>query len=402
MRPELRDKLAELEKLRDVASLNSTAVPGERSSDAGPFDGRQFLVYDWGPDDARGMVGEVFGDLGDAEIVVPVVPGMNNQARGFTDGLRADAVNLHEAVLKESTAEARAAGEAEPRVATVAWMGYRTPAGVKSLGAVDDKAAVEGGRRFASMFAAVNHEITHGQVPDASVRVHAHSLGTVATSYGFQLVMDDVPPCRLPDAVVMSGSPGFGKHVHSTWDMGLKGVFVAVQSHMADFVTNSRAHSPQGKGVRDVAGVVVLDATEKSEPKIDDWKNWKNRPEVIKVGIREHVNYCVEDSRTLTNAAKVIAGLAGSVPRFCGPSKLLAQAEHAVRKLGGLAHGYADVMNGRTDAAQEATAAQALVRKTFGRAGPELVTEASSSDAQPAAPRPRRGPQPSQRTGPSR
>lgn len=139
--------------------------------------GRQFLLVDL----AGGRLAEVFGDLDTAAHVAVVVPGILNDLTSF-DSLAADARNLH-----EQAGQLAAGG-----VATIAWLGYRTP---KLLDAPFDDKAIAATHRLADLVA--------GLVLRAGV-----TTTVVAHSYGSMLLGRELRAGLRVDAVVALGSPG--------------------------------------------------------------------------------------------------------------------------------------------------------------------------------------------------
>jgi hypothetical protein len=139
--------------------------------------GRQFLLVDL----AGGRVVEVFGDLGTAAHVAVLVPGIRNDPATF-DSLAADARNL------KRQADRLGAGD----VATIAWLGYRTPG---LLDAPFDDRAVAASHRLAGLVG--------GLLLRAGV-----TTTVVAHSYGSLLVGRELRAGLRVDAVVALGSPG--------------------------------------------------------------------------------------------------------------------------------------------------------------------------------------------------
>ncbi len=139
--------------------------------------GRQILLFDL----AGGRIAEVFGDLATATHVAVVVPGMLNDLTNF-DALAGEARNLH-----------RQADHLAPgAVATVAWLGYRTPGWLDAP--FDDK-AVAATRRLA--------DLVGGLVLRSGV-----TTTVVAHSYGSMLAGRALRAGLRVDAVVALGSPG--------------------------------------------------------------------------------------------------------------------------------------------------------------------------------------------------
>ncbi|MDP9241353.1 MAG: alpha/beta hydrolase family protein, partial [Actinomycetota bacterium] len=139
--------------------------------------GRQFLLVDL----AGGRVAEVFGHLATATHVAVVVPGACNDLSTF-DALAADAGNL------QAQADILTPGS----VATIAWLGYRTPG---LLDAPFDDKALAATRRLPDLVA--------GLVLQAGV-----TTTVVAHSYGSMVAGRALRDGLRVDAVVALGSPG--------------------------------------------------------------------------------------------------------------------------------------------------------------------------------------------------
>lgn len=141
---------------------------------------RQFLLVDL----AGGRVAEVLGDLDSAAHVAVLVPGVGNRPANFDAGLAASARRLHEHVSRSVPG----------LVATIAWLGYRTP-GV-AMAPFDNDARAAAGRL---------RDVVAGLVLRAGVSttVVAHSYGSLVTGHA-------VREGLRVDAVVVLGSPGMG------------------------------------------------------------------------------------------------------------------------------------------------------------------------------------------------
>ncbi|MGB9378662.1 MAG: alpha/beta hydrolase, partial [Mycobacteriales bacterium] len=142
--------------------------------------GRQFLLVDL----AGGRVAEVFGDLATAAHVAVVVPGILNDPGNFDTDLSSDARHLHRQTCRSAPGQ----------VATIAWLGYRTPTVITSP--FDDAAAVAAGDL---------RDLVVGLLLRSGVTttVVAHSYGSLVAARALQLGL------RV-DAVVVLGSPGLG------------------------------------------------------------------------------------------------------------------------------------------------------------------------------------------------
>jgi hypothetical protein len=144
-------------------------------------------------DPAADLVAVSLGDLDTAAAVGVLVPGINTTPRDDLPGL------LREAAAVGAAAEAAAPGLA---VATVAWLGYRTPGlGKMALPAAARRGGPALDRALDGLAAARAAPGAVGRAPRTTVV--AHSYGTVVTGQAARA------PGRLAaDAVVLLGSPG--------------------------------------------------------------------------------------------------------------------------------------------------------------------------------------------------
>ena len=156
--------------------------------------GRQFLAFD---PRGSGRVVEVFGDLGAADRIAVLVPGVATRADNFTSGLgdvrdRAPAV---QARALYDAAHAQAPGQ---RLAVVAWLGYDAPQGVGRDAAREElaRAGATSLERFAEDLVTLR--------PRATVTVIGHSYGSVVVGLSAAAL-----PAQVRDLVVV-GSPGMG------------------------------------------------------------------------------------------------------------------------------------------------------------------------------------------------
>lgn len=156
--------------------------------------GRQFLAFD---PRGNGRIIEVFGDLGAADRIAVLVPGVANRADNFNTGLgdvrdRAPAVQAR--VLYDAARAAAPGGH----VAVIAWLGYDAPQGVGRSAAREElaRAGASSLDRFAKDLGIMR--------PNARVTVIGHSYGSVVAG----LAAADLP-AQVKDLVVV-GSPGMG------------------------------------------------------------------------------------------------------------------------------------------------------------------------------------------------
>lgn len=142
--------------------------------------GRQFLLVDL----AAGRVAEVLGDLDTAAHIAVLVPGMLNHPANFDTRLAANARHLHAQVSRSAPGQ----------VATIAWLGYRSP---NVATAPFDNDALAGAGRLRDLVA--------GLVLRAGVTatVAAHSYGSLVAGHALREGL------RV-DALVVLGSPGMG------------------------------------------------------------------------------------------------------------------------------------------------------------------------------------------------
>ena len=150
-------------------------------------EGRQILAFDpTGP----GRAAEVFGDLGRAERVSVVVPGVDTELLTFERTARAHSapVGMARALYREQRAAAPGR-----RVAVVAWADYTAPDGL-TIDALTGERAEEGGARLASLLRSLPRR--------APVALFCHSYGSVVCAFA----ADDAGG-TVTD-VVAAGSPG--------------------------------------------------------------------------------------------------------------------------------------------------------------------------------------------------
>jgi hypothetical protein len=165
---------------------------------------------------AGDRVALALGDLDTAEAVALLIPGIFNTPGDDLNGLAADASDV---------AAATRAAAPTTAVATMVWLGYRTPSHPGA--AVSRISARRGGPALASALeglAAARHAVSTGA---ARTTVVAHSYGT--------LVVDeaaDEPGTLEADAVVLLGSPGMEDDAAS-----LEAPAVFDAANLADFIS---------------------------------------------------------------------------------------------------------------------------------------------------------------------
>src|SRR6187455_1294383 len=131
--------------------------------------GRQLLAFD---PRGNGRIVEVFGDLGVADRIAVLVPGVGNRADNFNTGL-GDVRDRAPAVQARALYDAARAAAPGQHVAVIAWLGYDVPQGVGRSAAREElaRAGATSLDRFAKDLATMR--------PDAGVTVIGHSYGSV-------------------------------------------------------------------------------------------------------------------------------------------------------------------------------------------------------------------------------
>jgi hypothetical protein len=156
--------------------------------------GRHFLAFD---PRGNGRVVEVFGDLGTADRIAVLVPGVATRADNFNTGLD-DVHDRAPAVQAKSLYDATRAAAPGQRVAVIAWLGYDAPQGVGRAAAREElaRAGAASLTRFTRDLAIIR--------PNAGVTVVGHSYGSVVAGLAAASL-----PSQVKDLVVI-GSPGMG------------------------------------------------------------------------------------------------------------------------------------------------------------------------------------------------
>ena len=156
--------------------------------------GRQFLAFD---PRGNGRVVEVFGDLGSADRIAVLVPGVSTTANNFSTGLD-DVRDRAPAVQARALYDATRAASPGRHVAVIAWLGYDAPQGVGRTAAREELA-----RAGAKALDGFTRDLAVMR-PGASITVIGHSYGSVVVG----LAAAGLPP-QVKDLVVV-GSPGMG------------------------------------------------------------------------------------------------------------------------------------------------------------------------------------------------
>ncbi|MDG4788482.1 alpha/beta hydrolase [Micromonospora sp. WMMD1102] len=152
--------------------------------------GRSFLAFDPHGD---GLAVEVLGDLGSADRIAVVVPGVDSTLRDFDRGLggvrrRAPAVQAR--VLHDEIRALRP----DARVAVLAWLGYDTPDGLGRAAARTEHA-----RAGAAALVELTRTLARHR-PDATVTLVGHSYGALVLG----LAAAELPP-QVTDLVTLAG-----------------------------------------------------------------------------------------------------------------------------------------------------------------------------------------------------
>lgn len=157
-----------------------------RFADLLEFD-RQILAFD---PSGSGRVAEVFGDLGRADRISVVVPGVDTDVLTFqrTERQFSAPVGMAKALYD-------AEREADPskRTAVIAWADYTTPAGL-GMEAATALRAQQGAVRLGALVTALPG--------DAPVALYCHSYGSVVCGVAARAL-----PSRVTD-IAVAGSPG--------------------------------------------------------------------------------------------------------------------------------------------------------------------------------------------------
>jgi len=156
--------------------------------------GRQFLAFD---PRGNGRVVEVFGDLGIADRIAVLVPGVSTTANNFDTGLD-DVRDRAPAVQARALYDATRAAAPGQHVAVIAWLGYDAPQGVGRAAAREELARVGASAldKFTADLAVIR--------PKAAVTLIGHSYGSVVAGLAAARL-----PAQVRDMVVV-GSPGMG------------------------------------------------------------------------------------------------------------------------------------------------------------------------------------------------
>jgi pimeloyl-ACP methyl ester carboxylesterase len=174
--------------------------------------GRQFLAFD---PRGNGRIVEVFGELGTADRIAVLVPGVANRVDNFDTGL-GDVRDRAPAVQARTLYDATVAAAPGQHVAVIAWLGYDAPQGVGRSAAREElaRAGAKSLERFATNLVTMR--------PNAVVTMIGHSYGSVVAGLAAAHL-----PSQVRDLVVI-GSPGMG--VSRVADLGTSAHVWAGQS----------------------------------------------------------------------------------------------------------------------------------------------------------------------------
>jgi pimeloyl-ACP methyl ester carboxylesterase len=245
--------------------------------------GRQFLAFD---PRGNGRIIEVFGDLGTADRIAVLVPGVGNRADNFSTGL-GEVPDRAPAVQARALYDATRAAAPDQHVAVIAWLGYDAPQGVGRSAAREElaRAGATSLDRFAEDLATMR--------PDAGVTVIGHSYGSVVAGLAAAHLSSQVK-----DLVVI-GSPGMGV------------------SRVADLRTS--AHVWAGQSARDwidwVPAVQVWGVGHGTMPTTPGFGDRVFGTD----GVSDHDHYLAPGTQSLTNIVQIVLGRDAAVT---GPAPL--------------------------------------------------------------------------------
>jgi pimeloyl-ACP methyl ester carboxylesterase len=154
--------------------------------------GRQFLAFDRR---GNGRVVEVLGDLGAADRIAVLVPGVSTTANNFNTGLD-DVRDRAPAVQARNLYDAARAADPGQHIAVIAWLGYDAPQGVGR-----DAAREELARAGAASLDKFTRDLAIMR-PSSTVTLVGHSYGSVVAGLAAATL-----PAQVKDVVVV-GSPG--------------------------------------------------------------------------------------------------------------------------------------------------------------------------------------------------
>ncbi|GIG92893.1 alpha/beta hydrolase [Plantactinospora endophytica] len=164
--------------------------------------GRTFLAFDPYGD---GLAVEVLGDLGTADRIAVLVPGVDSTLRNFDRGLGGVRRRAPAAQARALYDELHAA-RPDARVAVLAWLGYDPPNGIGRAAARSETA-----RSGADALVELTRTLARHR-PDATVTLIGHSYGALVVG----LAAPGLPP-QVTDLVTVAG---IGMGVDRAADLG--------------------------------------------------------------------------------------------------------------------------------------------------------------------------------------
>jgi Alpha/beta hydrolase len=247
---------------REIAALETVErqLVGLRGDSAATGEQRQFLAFSAAPGDHRLV--EVIGDLESAERVVIHVPGMNTDLGEYAAGGHGNATNLYRE-LQAVSAE---------NVVVISFMDYNVPDDV--LEAASGRGADSGVAPLQSLVA----DLHRLGLADEQLAVVAHSYGSVVTGHTMQDGLD-------VGTVVTVGSPGMSDGADDRSDLGSPDVALWSAAADDDLVAWAPFHG--------------------EDPSADGFG--ANGFDIA--GASGHSEYFDRDGRSLTNVARIAAGL---------------------------------------------------------------------------------------------
>ncbi|MGR8010728.1 alpha/beta hydrolase [Streptomyces hypolithicus] len=185
-----RARAVELERMHDerlTPSGRQTADRRMQRFQSLMADGRQILAFD---PVGSGRAAEVFGDLGRAQRVSVVVPGVDTNVESFERSRRPNTAPVG---MAKSLYAAERTASPRTRTAVIAWADYTSPVGL-GIDAAIGRLARDGSKRLDSLVRALPG--------NAKVSLFCHSYGSVVCG----LAAPSLPP-RVAD-IAVAGSPG--------------------------------------------------------------------------------------------------------------------------------------------------------------------------------------------------
>ncbi|MEN3611089.1 alpha/beta hydrolase [Plantactinospora sp. ZYX-F-223] len=246
--------------------------------------GRSFLAFDPHGD---GLAVEVLGDLGTADRIAVLVPGVDSTLRDFDRGLGGVRRRAPAAQARALYDEIRATRPGA-RVAVLAWLGYDPPNGLGRAAARSEHA-----RAGADALVELTRTLARHR-PDATVTLVGHSYGALVVG----LAAPEVPP-QVTDLVTLAG---IGMGVDRAAALG----------------TGARVWAAEAPDdwIRRLPPVRVFGFGHGVRPASPEFGA---RPLPVD-GVTGHDGYLVPGSATRHAAALVVLGVAGTTTGTAGPA----------------------------------------------------------------------------------